>query len=154
VKFRNFCVLAALLTLGAASCAGLSRAGDYYPRSRSCYQTYGGYYPPVVSYGYQQAPYYETKVRTEYSYVEPSYYYTVGDAYRDGLLADAIAYRVLVGQRQGAVTATSPVPRLPPITRRPRNLNPSRRRASRRGLRRKFLATSTSGPRPSSTRPA
>ncbi len=57
--------------------------------------------------------------------VQPDYYYSVSDGYRDALLADAIAFRVLLAQKQfgsgggpGTAPPAAPVPRYrePPAT--------------------------------------
>lgn len=43
--------------------------------------------------------------------VSPDYYFTVGDAYRDALLADAIAYRILYAQGKVDAPPGNTVPR-------------------------------------------
>lgn len=54
--------------------------------------------------------------------VSPDYYYSVGSFYRDQLLADAIAYRLLAGQKGGVGPA--PVQQMPKVDQQPGN--PSR----------------------------
>lgn len=129
--------LAAVLALFA--CAALADAGDYCYRNRAIYYdnyTYsyhqsgywqGRWYPAgnyawtgtgwyLQNYGYHTgyayAPTYE-RVKVVYKEVEPDYYASVNSFYRDSLLADAIAYRVLTAQKTGAVP-TNPTPSLPP----------------------------------------
>lgn len=49
---------------------------------------------------------------------QPDYYYSVSDGYRDSLLADAIAYRLLTLQRQGLLRADATQPAATPPTPR------------------------------------
>jgi hypothetical protein len=101
----------------------LSLAGPTVAAADHCQVTYRpsatysyapGYSAPYVAPTYQQ-PYYDRvllvpKVQTIYD--QPSYYYSLGDSYRDALLADAIAFRVLQAQK-GAAPAPAYVPRIP-----------------------------------------
>ena len=95
----------ALATL--ACLAGLALAGDIC-RGR----------PVVVSPGYHHAPAVIHKPYVHHDYavpvvkvaVQPDYYYSVSDGYRDALLADAVAFRVLKAM-QGQAAPSGPLPR-------------------------------------------
>lgn len=93
VKVTGAVVLAVLLALLAVMPAG---AGDCMVRSRgNCYSAtyYTPYYAPSYYPSYNYYPQYV--VKTVEVPTAPSYYYDSSQAYRDNLLADAIAYRVL-----------------------------------------------------------
>ena len=129
-------LLVAILVL---ACATNAKSGDYCYRSRNIYHadTYSysyhaaGWYQnrwfPAgnyawinghwhlqgygIHYGYDH-PTYE-KVKIVYKEVEPDFYASTRDYYRDSLFADAIAYRVLTAQAKGAAAPVQAQP-IPP----------------------------------------
>jgi hypothetical protein len=84
--------------------------GKWYPAGYYYYHPGGYWYMKGYGahYGYDY-PHYEEKVKVVYKYkeVEPDYYASVRDYYRDSLLADAVAYRVLTAKATPAAPAAS-----------------------------------------------
>lgn len=78
-------------------------AGDCVVRSRSsCYSGYNTYYSPAPYYPPQPTYYHDYIVKTiEVPVYNQGYYYSSDSAFRDTLLADAIAYRILSMQGGG-----------------------------------------------------
>lgn len=106
--------LLTLLAVAGIAPAGhcvLHYGGNYgYNYGATYYSPYAGYYSYVAPTYYYQ-PVYE-KVKIVHKEVEPDFYASVNSYYRDSLLADAIAYRVMVAQKQGSLP-TPPAQSLP-----------------------------------------
>lgn len=74
--------------------------------------------PTHHSYGHNYSHHKEVVLKAVKVPVYPDYYYSVSDGYRDALLADAVAWRVLLAQKLGGQTPSPSGPRyrepLPP----------------------------------------
>jgi len=107
-------VLFVLITL--ASLAGIASA-QHVCRGRNVAVAAPAYHAAAVVVDHHTHAVKAVKV-----IAQPEYYYSVSDGYRDSVLADAIAYRVLQLQRQGLLRAESQQPAATPPT--PRHKEP------------------------------
>lgn len=116
------------LVLGCPALADSCRARPFY-NAPPVYHA-PTYYQPT----YYEPHYVELVPKAIKTFVSPDYYFSVGDAYRDALLADAIAYRVLLGQQSGqkAVPPYQAVPRIPQDPEVPRGKPESREQPGQR----------------------
>lgn len=104
------------LPLLLAALAAIPAGAQYPPRVRPCDaptvpHPAPGYGPGPVAFDH--GPEIVFVPKAVYAYRNRDFYYSVGDAYRDALLADAIAYR-LGGKPVAGGLDQYPVPRIPP----------------------------------------